>query len=281
LSLAASPSERSFIEGFRLANRLQNKIALVFGAGSCGPGWGNGKATAVAFAREGAKVIAVDRHLPAAEETAGIIAAEGGQCLAQQADVTKMPDVERVVRQAVQAHGGIDILHNNVGIAEVGGPVETSEESWDRVMDVNVKSMFLTCKAVLPVMLGHGAGVIINISSIAGIRYLGVPYISYAASKAAVNQFTRAIAMQYADKGIRANAILPGLMNTPMVVESFQHLYSDINELTRVRDALCPMKKMGDAWDVANAAVFLASDEAKYITGVLLPVDGGLICKVQ
>jgi NAD(P)-dependent dehydrogenase (short-subunit alcohol dehydrogenase family) len=263
-----------------MSNRLQNKIALVFGAGSCGPGWGNGKATAVAFAREGAKVIAVDRHLPAAEETAGLIVAEGGHCLALPADVIKLADVERVVRQTVDAHGRIDILHNNVGIAEVGGPVEAGEESWDRVMDVNVKSMFLTCKAVLPVMVAKGTGVIINISSIAGIRYLGVPYIAYAASKAAVNQFTQAIAIQYADKGIRANAILPGLMNTPMVVESFKGLYASTDALLRARNAMCPMKKMGDAWDVANTAVFLASDEAKYITGVLLPVDGGLTCSV-
>jgi NAD(P)-dependent dehydrogenase (short-subunit alcohol dehydrogenase family) len=263
-----------------VANRLDNKIALVFGAGSCGPGWGNGKAAAAAYAREGAKVVAVDRHLPAAEETRAIIASEHGQCLAFQADVTQLPDVEAVVAECLKAHGRIDILHNNVGIAEVGGPVEASEESWDRLMAVNVKSMFLTCKAVLPQMIKQCSGAIINISSVAGIRYLGVPYVAYAASKAAVNQLTRSIALQYADQGIRANAILPGLMNTPMIVEPFKHLYGSVEEMVKARDALCPMKKMGDAWDVANAAVFLASDEAKYITGVLLPVDGGLTCKI-
>lgn len=261
-----------------MANRLLNKVALVFGAGSCGPGWGNGKATAVAYAREGAKVIAVDRILAAAQETRGIIRTEGGECLALSADVTRLAEVEGVVRQVVQNHSRIDILHNNVGIAELGGPVEASEESWDRVMAVNVKGMFLTCKAVLPVMSAQRSGVIINISSIAGIRYLGIPYAAYAASKAAVNQLTQTVAMQYADQGIRANAILPGLMNTPMIVEPFKKLYGSVEEMIRERDAMCPMKKMGDAWDVAYASIFLASDEAKYITGVLLPVDGGLTC---
>jgi NAD(P)-dependent dehydrogenase (short-subunit alcohol dehydrogenase family) len=264
-----------------VANRLKDKVALVFGAGSCGPGWGNGKATAVAFAREGAKVVAVDRHLPAAEETCGIIRGEGGNGIAVPCDVTDSTQVAAAVQQCVAKYGRIDILHNNVGIAEVGGPIEASEESWDRVLDVNVKSMFLTCKHVLPVMLTQGAGVIINISSVAGIRWLGVPYVAYAASKGAVNQLTVSIALQYADKGIRANAILPGLMNTPMIVEPFKKLYGSVEEMIRARDTMCPMKKMGDAWDVAHAAVFLASDEARYITGVLLPVDGGLTCKVS
>ncbi len=263
-----------------VANRLNNRIALVFGAGSCGPGWGNGKATAVSFARQGAKVVAVDRHLTAAQETCDIIRGEGGTCEAMQVDVTHSAEVAGVVQKCVASFGRIDILHNNVGIAEMGGPIEASEESWDRVMDVNVKSMFLTCKHTLPVMLAQKAGVIINISSISGIRWAGVPYIAYAASKAAVNQLTVSIALQYADEGIRANAILPGLMNTPMIVEPFTKLYGSADEMVRVREAMCPMKKMGDAWDVANAAVFLASDEAKYITGVLLPVDGGLTCKV-
>jgi len=260
--------------------RLKNKTAIVFGAGSCGPGWGNGKAAAVAYAREGARIIVVDRHLPAVEETSGIITSEGGQCLALQADVTHLAQIEDVVRKCLEVHGRIDILHNNVGIAELGGPVEASEESWDRLMAVNVKSMFLTCKAVLPQMVKQRSGAIINISSVAGIRYLGVPYVAYAASKAAVNQLTQSIALQYADQGIRANAILPGLMNTPMIIEPFKGLYGSVDDMVKARDALCPMKKMGDAWDVANAAVFLASDEAKYVTGVLLPVDGGLTCKI-
>jgi NAD(P)-dependent dehydrogenase (short-subunit alcohol dehydrogenase family) len=262
-----------------MACRLQNKVALVFGAGSCGPGWGNGKATAVLYAREGARVVAVDRHLAAAEETRDLIKAEGGNCLALAADVTNAEQVAGVVGECVEKDVRIDILHNNVGIVELGGPVELNEASWERVIDVNVKSMFLTCKAVLPVMLRQQAGAIVNISSIAGIRWLGIPYVAYSASKAAVNQLTVSIALQYADQGIRANAILPGLMNTPMVASSLCAHYGSTEEMVRSRDAMCPMKRMGDAWDVAQASVFLASDEAKYITGVLLPVDGGLTCR--
>lgn len=262
-----------------MADRLKNKVALVFGAGSSGPGWGNGKATAVAFAREGARVVAVDRHRPAAEETRDLILGEGGGCLAVAADVTSTTEVAGAVGECVAMFGRIDILHNNVGIVELGGPVETSESSWDRVMAVNAKSLFLTCKHVLPIMVEQRTGVILNISSIAGIRYTGMNYIAYSASKGAVNQFTQALALQYAPHGIRVNAILPGLMNTPMIVEPFRSSYGNVEEMIRARDALCPMKKMGDAWDVAHAAVFLASDEAKYITGVLLPVDGGLTCK--
>jgi NAD(P)-dependent dehydrogenase (short-subunit alcohol dehydrogenase family) len=258
---------------------LENKVALVFGAGSIGPGWGNGKATAVAFAREGARVVAVDRSLAAANETRGVIAGEGGECLALQAEVTRSAEVAATVTASLGAYGRIDILHNNVGIVELGGPEEASEESWDRVLGVNVKGMFLACKHVLPVMLRQKSGAIVNISSVAGIRYLGIPYISYAASKGAVNQFTRALALQYADQGIRVNAILPGLMNTPMAAQSLTSVYGDLEAMVRTRDALCPMKRMGDAWDVAHAAVFLASDEARYITGVLLPVDGGLTCR--
>lgn len=262
-----------------MADRLKNKVALVFGAGSAGPGWGNGKATAVAFARAGARVVAVDCHRLAAEETRGLILAEGGECRAVQADVTSAGDVAEAVRQCLETFGRIDILHNNVGIVELGGPVEATEASWDRVMAVNVKGLFLTCKQVLPIMLEQRAGVILNISSVAGIRYVGMNYIAYASSKGAVNQFTQALALQYAAHGIRVNAILPGLMNTPLVAEAFRSVSGDVDKLIRERDALCPMKKMGDAWDVAHAAVFLASDEAKYITGVLLPVDGGLTCK--
>jgi len=268
--------------------RLAGKVALVCGAGSSGPGWGNGKATAVQFAREGAKVLAVDRNLEAAEETRTIIAGEGGDCLAHAADVTRSEDVRALVERCLAGYGRLDILHNNVGILEVGGPVEASEESWDRVMRVNLRSMFLTCKFALPQMVrqfeseGRG-GVIINISSIAGIRWLGVPYISYSTSKGAIVAFTQSIALEYARKGIRANAILPGLMNTPMIVEPLKEAYGggDIERMLATRSALCPTGQMGDAWDVAHAAVFLASDEARYITGVALPVDGGITLKVS
>ncbi len=261
--------------------RLNGKIAMVVGAGSSGPGWGNGKAAAVLFAREGARLFCVDINLAAAEETVEIIRSEGGEATAQQADVSKAGDVAAMVARCLDSYGRIDILENNVGILEVGGPVEVSEESWDRVLDVNLKSMFLTCKHALPAMIRQGGGVIVNIASIAGIRDTGVPYISYSTSKGAVLPFTRSIALQYAKQGIRANAILPGLMNTPMIVEPLKDSYGDgdVEEMIRLRDAQCPTGKMGDAWDVARAALFLASDEARYITGTELIVDGGLTAK--
>jgi len=187
-----------------MGDRLKDKVALVSGAGSSGPGWGNGKATAVLFAREGAKILAADLYLEAAVETKRIIEREGGTCEAVTGNVSVAEDVAAIVDACIRAFGRIDVLHNNVGIVEVGGPVETSEESWDRVNDVNLKSMFLTCKRVLPHMERQGKGAIVNIGSVSGIRWLGVPYISYAATKAAIIQFTRVIALQYARSGIRA-----------------------------------------------------------------------------
>lgn len=266
-----------------MSQRLRDKVAIVTGAGSSGPGWGNGKATAVLFAREGAKVFGVDINLDAAEETREIIEREGGRFTVHQADIVDGEQVEDLVHRCIDTYGQIDILHNNVGILDVGGPVETSEESWDRVCDVNVKSMFLTCKFTLPHMERAGQGAIVNISSVSGIRYLGVPYIGYSTTKGAIINFTRAIALQYAEKRIRANVILPGLMNTPMIVEPLKDSYGDgdVQKMIEVRNAQCPMKNMGDAWDVAYAALFLASDEAKYITGAELVVDGGLTCKVN
>src|SRR3984893_10360239 len=200
-----------------MGDRLKDKVALVSGAGASRPGWRNGKATAVLFAREGAKVLAAALNLDAAVETRRIIDSEGGICVAVAGNASCADDVAAMVDACIKAFGRIDVLHNNVGIVEVGGPVETSEESWDRVNDVNLKSMFLTCKHVLPHMERQGKGAIVNIACVSGIRWLGVPYISYAATKAAVIQFTRVIALQYARSGIRANSILPGMMNTPMV----------------------------------------------------------------
>ena len=264
-----------------MGERLKNKVAIVTGAGSSGPGWGNGKATAVLFAREGAKVFAVDINQEAVEETRQIISDEGAGVTVQQTDVTRAEQVEAMVDRCIETYGRADILHNNVGIVEVGGPVEANEESWDRVVAVNLKSMFLTCKFVLPHMEEQGGGAIVNISSIAGIRYLGVPYVSYSATKGAVLQLTQSIALQYAEKNIRANSILPGLMNTPMIIEPLKDVYAegDIEKMLDIRNNQVPMKRMGDAWDVAHAALFLASDEAKYITGAELVVDGGLTCK--
>ena len=261
-----------------MADRLKEKVALVSGAGSSGPGWGNGKATAVLFAREGARVLAADINLDAAVETKRIIEGEGGVCEAVAGNVSLAHNVAAMVDACIAAFGRIDVLHNNVGIVEVGGPVETTEDSWDRVNDVNLKSMFLTCRQVLPHMTRQGKGAIVNIASVSGIRWLGVPYISYAATKAAVIQFTRVIALQYARSGIRANSILPGMMDTPMVHAAcvIAAYGGSAEEMVRRRDEQCPMGRMGDAWDVAYAALFLASDEAKYITGTELVVDGGL-----
>jgi NAD(P)-dependent dehydrogenase (short-subunit alcohol dehydrogenase family) len=265
-----------------MGERLQNKVALVTGAGSIGPGWGNGKATAVLFAREGARVFAVDRNLEAARETEGILRGEGGEGAAYAADVSAATEVEAMVAACLERYGRIDVLHNNVGILDVGGPVELSEEQWDRLFAVNVKSMFLTCKYVLPVMERQGKGAIVNVSSISSIRWVGYPSVSYSASKGAVNQLTRSIAVQYAARGIRANCVLPGAMNTPMIREPLKDVYGPggVEEMIRRRDAMVPMGKMGDAWDVAYAALFLASDEARYVTGAGLVVDGGLTCQV-
>lgn len=265
-----------------MSARLKDKVAIVTGAGASGPGWGNGKAAAVLFAREGARVFAIDINLEAVEETRQIISDEGGECAIRQTDVSQSKQVEAMVESCLETYGRVDILHNNVGIVEVGGPVEASEESWDRVVAVNLTSIYLTCKFVLPHMEKQGGGVIVNISSIVGIRYLGVPYVSYSTTKAAILQLTQTIAMQYADKNIRANSILPGLMNTPMIVEPLKDAYADgdIEKMLEIRHSQVPMKRMGDAWDTAYAALFLASDEAKYITGAQLVVDGGLTCKV-
>lgn len=264
-----------------MSRRLENKIALVFGAGSVGEGWGNGKASAVLYAREGAKVACVDLNLAAAERTKEIIENEGGTALALQADVVNLDRVREVVDTVKSSWGRIDVLHNNVGMNIEGGPVDMTEEQWDRVMDVNLKSMFFTCKCVLPIMEAQGSGSIVNISSLASIRWMHFNYISYYASKAAVNHFTRAIAMQYAEKGIRANTVLPGLMDTPHIYEAMKAHYTDFTEMQRKRAEVTPMKRMGEGWDIAYAALFLASDESKYITGIDLCVDGGLHCKTH
>ncbi len=262
---------------------LTDQTALVFGAGSSGPGWGNGKAAAVAYARAGAPVACVDLDLSAAEETAGIIEAEGNTAIAIQGNVTRDEDVARAVATTLSHFARIEILHNNTGITLFAGPVDQEICEWDRAMDVNVKSVFLACRHVLPHMEEHGYGVITNISSVSGIRILGYDMASYYTSKAAVNQLTRAIALQYAAKGIRSNAILPGLINTPMIRNNkeMQGHHGDLEKQLAERDAMSPTGKMGDAWDIAHAAVFLASREAKYINGILLPVDGGLSCRAK
>jgi NAD(P)-dependent dehydrogenase (short-subunit alcohol dehydrogenase family) len=263
--------------------RLKGKVAMVVGAGSIGPGWGNGKATAVTFARHGAQVFCVDRNAAAAAETVGLIESEGGRATAYTADVSRAGEVAAMAKACLEAYGRIDVLDNNVGIAEMGSVVDLEEAAWDRVFAVNLKSAYLTMKHVIPVMIAQGGGSIINISSVASIRQAGVSYVSYGASKAAMNQMTRTSAVEFAPQHVRVNAVLPGLMKTPMVEHSAglaaSYAKGDVEEMWRKRDAQVPMGHMGDAFDVAHAALFLASDEAKYITGITLVVDGGLTCR--
>lgn len=260
--------------------RMHGKTVIVTGAGAIADGMSNGRAAALLYAREGARVLAVDRNLTSAEQTCAMIREEGGECQAHATDVAQSTEVQRMVAAAMDHFGRIDVLHNNVGIAETGGPVEASEDSWNRLVAVNQTSLFLTCKFTLPIMLQQGNGAIVTIASVAAQRWLGFPYAAYTATKAAVIALTQNIAAQYAAQGIRANCISPGLMDTPMVRASLTASYGgNVDSMLDTRHAQCPMGFMGDAWDVANAALFLASDQARYITGINLLVDGGLSLK--
>ncbi|MFO1127817.1 MAG: SDR family oxidoreductase [Rhodospirillales bacterium] len=262
-----------------MADRLKDKVALVTGCGSVGPGWGNGKAMAVLFAREGARVFGIDIDADASLETQRIVEGEGHVCRTHVADVGDADQTARAVAACLDEWGRIDVLVNNVGIARVGGPAELDEATWDEVMRVNLKSVYLTCRHVLPVMERQGKGAIVNNASIAAWGWCGVNYGFYGASKGAMISMTRSLAIQYARQGIRANCVCPGLMNTPLVHKALTTVYGedgDVATLIRTRDAQCPMGHMGDAWDTAYAALYLASDEAKYVTGVALNVDGGI-----
>lgn len=264
-----------------MAERLKEKVAIITGAGSIAEGIGNGKATAIVFAREGAKVMLVDLNLKAAEETKSVIEGEGGECTVFQADVSSAKDCAAIVDECLRAFGRVDILHNNVGIEEAGGLEDTSEASWDRTLSVNLKSMFLMCKQVIEPMKRQRSGAIVNISSINAIRTLPALSLAYGVSKAGVISLTREIAVEFAALGIRANAILPGMMNTPFVTASLTEAYGgDVSAMTEKRDAFCPTGKQGEGWDVANLALFLASDEAKYITGTSIVVDGAQTCRI-
>ena len=264
--------------------RVAGKAVLVTGAGSIGPGWGNGKAAAVLYAREGAKVLCVDNRLEAAEETRDIIAGEGGIAVAKQADVTCEDDIAAMVGACVEAFGRIDILHNNVGGSGPGAALMDVElEDWNDTLARNVTAAFLAMKAAIPHMETQGGGAIVNISSIAGLTHIGVPSTAYSAAKGALNQLTKNIAIQYAARNIRANCVAPGLMKTPFILREKDgvpnHIrkgYATPEEYHAARAAIVPMRRMGDAWDVARAALFLASDDAAYITGQCLVVDGGV-----
>ena len=257
--------------------RLKDKIAIVVGAGqTAGDTMGNGRATALLFAREGAKVVLVDRDVDSARETLSLVEAEGGAGVALEGDVTNEDDCRRYAEACVETYGRIDILHNNVGVGRGDhGPVHLEEAAWDRIMDINLKGMFFSCKHVLPIMRKQKKGAIVNISSAAAVAAVGM--LAYKTSKAGVNALTHSIAMGNAKYGIRANVIMPGLIKTPMAIEGISEARGIPKEdLIRERDARVPLLGgMGEAQDVANAALFLASDEAKFVTGVVLPVDGG------
>lgn len=262
--------------------RLKDKVAIVVGAGQTpGETIGNGRATAILFAREGARVALVDCNRESALQTQALIEKEGGKCFTICADVTRQEDCEAFVQAAKETYGRIDILHNNVGIgAGDDRLLSLSEQSWDKIMQVNLKGMFLSSRSVLPVMREQQSGSIINISSIAAVCSADI--VAYKTSKAGVNALTHAIAMENAKYNIRANVIMPGLMNTPMAIEGISKARKiPKEELIRQREARVPLgHKMGTAWDVAYAALFLASDESKFITGVVLPVDGGQSARI-
>jgi NAD(P)-dependent dehydrogenase (short-subunit alcohol dehydrogenase family) len=261
-----------------MSGRLEGKIALITGAGCVGPGWGNGRAMAVRFAEEGAKIFAVDRDLAPMKETVERVRAAGGTIETHLADVTKGSAVAAMVKACCDRFDRIDILVNNVGGSAAGGPVEMSEEVWDAQVDSNLKSVFLTCKHVLPVMEKQGGGSIVNIASASGIRWTGSAQVGYAATKAGVIQLSRVVAIQYAGKNIRVNSVIPGQLHTPMVEARLakQRTGGDVGKILEQRQARIPLPFMGDGRDTANAALFLASDEARWITGTEIIVDGGM-----
>jgi NAD(P)-dependent dehydrogenase (short-subunit alcohol dehydrogenase family) len=262
-------------------NRLAGKVAIVTGAGSVGPGWGNGRAISVRFAEEGASVFGVDRELARMDETAQRIADAGGAFTADSCDVTRTDEVAAMVARCLARFGRIDLLVNNVGGSARGGPVEMSEEVWDAQVDQNLKSVFLACKNVLPHMLSQGAGVIVNVSSTSGLRWTGSAQVAYAATKAGVIQLSRVLAVQYAKQGIRVNTVVPGQLHTPMVEARLagQRTGGDVDALLQQRQSRIPLPFMGDGRDTANAALFLASDEARFITGTEVVVDGGMTAR--
>jgi NAD(P)-dependent dehydrogenase (short-subunit alcohol dehydrogenase family) len=263
---------------------LEDKIVFMSGAGSVGDDpdakvWGNGKATAVLLARQGAKIYGVDLRREAADVTKAIIEKEGGTCVTRGVDMTKAKDVEAAVADCVKRFGRIDILVNNVGGSAPGSAVTMSEEVWDTQIDHNLKTVFLGCKYVLPIMEKQGKGAIVNLSSVAGLRTRADrPQVAYSTTKLGILAFSKSTAITYAKKGIRCNTVIPGLMHTALVEHRLAKTIgaNDLQGLIDKRNAQCPTGKMGDAWDIAHAVLFLVSDEARYITGAEILVDGGL-----
>jgi NAD(P)-dependent dehydrogenase (short-subunit alcohol dehydrogenase family) len=259
-----------------MADRLKDKIAIVCGAGASAGGLSNGMATCLVFAREGAKVFAVDRDIALARETERAIVAAGGECTLHQCDVANAAEVERMAQACLDRYGRIDILFNNVGVFAVGGPLDTDEAEFDRVISINLKGTFLTCKAVLPAMLAQGGGAIVNNSSVTALRYQ-MPSAAYSASKAGVLQLSQNIAVQSAAQGIRCNSVLPGNILTDRLVARLKQVHGEryVDHVKAWGD-MVPSGQVGEPWDVAHAVLFLASDEARYINAAELVVDGGL-----
>lgn len=261
-----------------MTGRLEGKIAIVTGAGCVGPGWGNGRATCVRFAEEGAKIFAVDLKSDTMEETLDRVRAVGGQIEPYLCDVTNRVAVENMVAACVAHFGTVDILVNNVGGSAKGGATELTEEIWDRQMDLNLKSVFLTCRSVLPHMVAQNAGAIVNTASTSGIRYTGAAQVAYSSAKAAIIQFSKVTAVEFAPKGVRVNTVVPGQLHTPMVETRLagQRTGGDVNSLLQSRLNRIPLGWMGDGRDTANAALFLCSEEARFVTGTEIIVDGGM-----
>ncbi|MBT6137689.1 MAG: SDR family oxidoreductase [Rhodospirillaceae bacterium] len=261
-----------------MSNRLKDKVAIISGAGCIGPGWGNGRAAAVRFCEEGARVFAVDRSADAMEETLSRARAVGGEISSHISDATDGASVKEMIAACVKLHGRVDVLVNIVGGSAPGGPVDLSEEVFDAQVDSNLKSVFLACKHVLPVMEAQESGAIVNFASASGIRWTGSAQVAYAATKAGVIQLSRVVAVQYAAKGIRVNTVVPGQMHTPMVEARLagQRTGGDVDALLASRVARIPLGFMGDGRDTANAVVYLASDEARFVTGTEIVVDGGM-----
>lgn len=259
------------------AGRIAGKVVLVVGAGSSGQGWGLGRAASALFAREGAHVFAVDRDAVAVEETRRRIEDAGGSCAVAVADATSHEDIQRAVDACVAQFGRVDVLHNNVGGGGPSDAIETSVESWRASLDLNLTAAFLACKCVLPHMLKQGNGSIIQVGSIAAMRYPGISTLAYSVAKAGLLQLSKSIALQYARAGVRSNYLVLGHVDTPEIRRRILERFGAdrFDEVMAVRADVIPAGRPATVWDVAYAALFLASDESAYITGSEIPVDGG------